>query len=74
MVVLGLTPDAVDLQGESRDSDISVELYRLKNVDWQRAATVGLGESYHARGKCNTLATALVVDGTLLHLSMSTSA
>ena len=73
LVVLGLTLDAMDLQDtEARDYDISVRLYRLKGVAWRPVPTVGLGESYRARGGDDgMLATALVVDDALLHLSMS---
>jgi hypothetical protein len=34
-------------------------------------ATVGLGEAYRATGDDGTLASALLVDGALVHLSMS---
>ena len=72
LVVIGLTPDAVDLQGsDGRESDLSVRLYRLRDVAWNQVATVGLGEVFNAR---NLLASALMVDGVLLHLSMSAPA
>ena len=71
LVILGLTLDAVDLQGvEGRDSDILVRLYR--SMRWQQVEPViGLGESYRARGDDGSLMTALVVEGSVIHLSIS---
>ena len=40
-------------------------------MKWQRGESVGLGEAYHARGDDDTLATALVMDGVPVHLSVS---
>ena len=45
-----------------------IVLYMVRSVRWQQ---VGLGEAYRARGEEDTLATALVVDDTLIHLGMS---
>ncbi len=50
----------------------TVKLYMKEEVRWQPARPrVGLGEPYSARGHNGVLATALVVDGRLLHLSVS---
>ena len=38
---------------------------------WQRVESVGIGEAYHARGDDDSLATALVVDGVPIHVSVS---
>jgi hypothetical protein len=38
---------------------------------WQPVETVGLGEAYWATGAGDALATALAVEGTLVHLSVS---
>lgn len=38
---------------------------------WRQVAAVGLGEAYRGHGEDGTLATALVVDDVLLHLSLS---
>ena len=72
LVVLGLTLDALDVRDtEPSDSDISVRLYKVRKVRWQRVESVGLGETYRATEDDDSLAMALVVDGTLLHLSLS---
>ena len=51
----------------------SVELYMgmARNMRWQQVETVGLGKSYRAVGDDGSLATALVAEGTLVHLGMS---
>jgi hypothetical protein len=76
LVVLGLTFEALDLRDVEPQGDRDekpVRLYResLKGMRWQEAATVGLGTAYRGVGGDGSLATALVVDGTLLHLSLS---
>lgn len=72
VVVLGLTLDAADLRGsECQDSDIPVRLYMFRDVRWTPVRTVGQGETYRARGEDGELATVLVVDDTLVHLSMT---
>jgi hypothetical protein len=43
----------------------------LKEMRWSQVATVGLGEARRAIGDDGSLAAALVVGGTLLHLSLS---
>ncbi len=42
----------------------------VRNVRWQQADPVGLGKAYRAQDE-DILATALVMDGTLIHLGMS---
>ena len=50
----------------------TVKLYMKEDMRWRPAGPlVGLGEPYCARGDDGVLATALVVDDRLLHLSMS---
>jgi hypothetical protein len=66
--------DALELRDSKcwvSGSDVSVKLYMVRNVRWQQADSVGLGEAYRARGEDDTLATALVMDGTLIHFGMS---
>ena len=70
----GLVLDALELPGsgcQADPSDIPVGLYR--NMRWRQVEPViGLGESYRARGEDDdTLASALVLDGSIVHLSMS---
>jgi len=70
----GLALDAVEAPGTARrlrEADISVELYKMSSVRWQPAETAGLGEAYRAAGAGNTLAMALAVEDTLVHLSLS---
>jgi hypothetical protein len=72
LVVLGLTLDAMDLRTEhSGDSDLPVRLYKARDMRWQRVKSAGLGEAYHARDDDGSLATALIVDGVAIHVSVS---
>ena len=64
-------PEMPDLKCQASGSDVSVQLYMLKSMRWEQVDPVGLGESYRARGDDDTLATALVTGGTLIHLGMS---
>ncbi len=74
-LVQGLALDALELPATASQAeapDISVRLYSMRNMKWRQVEpVVGLGESYRARDNDDTLATALVKDGTLVHLSMS---
>ena len=74
-MVLGLAPDYLDLSVADRLADEEqkpVRLYidSLRRLRWQEQPTVGAGRSYTAVGS-DSLATALVFDGRLLHLSLS---
>ena len=76
LVVLGLTLDAADLRHTDRQmDDISeaVKLYmeKVRDMRWRQVEPVGLGETYRATGGDGSLATALVADGTPIHLSVS---
>ena len=76
LVVLGLTFEALDLrdaepQGDNDGEPVRLYMTALRERRWNQVATVGLGESCRARGGDGSLAAALVVDGTLLHLSLS---
>jgi hypothetical protein len=67
----GIALDALaDTGCRAIGSDVAVRLYVLRSVRWHQADPVGLGESYRAQDD-GTLATALVMDGTLVHLGMS---
>jgi hypothetical protein len=75
-LVQGVAIDA--LEGTDDDGhqasalDISVKLYMVNDVRWRQVEPiVGLGETYSARGKDETLATALAKDHMLVHLSLS---
>jgi hypothetical protein len=71
--VEGLLLDALEVGDagcQADGNDILVRLYRMNSVRWQEVATVGLGEGFRARDD-RALATALVVDGALVHLSLS---
>ena len=70
----GLALDAIDARNdETADSRSSVKLYKevVGNMRWNQVETVGLGEAYRATGDGDALATALVMDGTLVHLGVS---
>jgi hypothetical protein len=73
-LVLGLALDAVEVGDAERavdGSDISVELYKTGSMRWRRVEpAIGMGEAFRAQDD-GTLATALVVDGTPIHLSIS---
>ena len=76
MVVLGLTFEALDLgdaeaQGDNDGKPVRLYMESLKEMRWQESGTVGLGTAYRAVGGDGSLAAALVVDGRLLHLSLS---
>jgi hypothetical protein len=71
-LVQGLALDALeygDTGSPTSGTDSSVALY--KNMVWRRVESVGIGEAYRATGSDGTLASALVVNGTPIHVSMS---
>jgi len=74
-LVQGIALDALescDRECQPDGSSISVKLYKMKAARWQKVEpAVGLGEAYRARDNDETLATALMVDNAILHLSMS---
>jgi len=75
-LVQGVALDALEVtdddEHQAGTSDISVKLYMVNDVRWRQVEPiVGLGESYHARDNDETLATALVKDHLLVHLSLS---
>jgi hypothetical protein len=63
-------PEMSDMGCQANGSDVSVQLYMMRNMRWQQADSVGLGEAYRAR-EDGMLSTALVAGDTLLHLSVS---
>ena len=64
--------ESCDTERQPDGNDISVKLYKAKVMRWQKIEpVVGLGESYQARGNDDTLATALVLNDSIVHLSMS---
>ncbi len=77
LVIMGLTLDTVDLRDADRHGDDisrSVGLYMesVGNMRWQRVEPViGMGETYRATGNDGSQATALVMDGVAVHLSVS---
>ncbi len=67
----GIALDALaDSNRRASGSDVAVKLYASRNMQWRQADTVGLGESYRAQDD-GMLSTALVMDGTLIHLGVS---
>jgi hypothetical protein len=71
----GIALDALESCDNERQpdgSDISVKLYKAKVMRWKQVEpVVGLGEAYRARDNDQTLATALVLNDSVVHLSMS---
>jgi hypothetical protein len=68
----GLALDALehgDTACQAMGSGFSVAVY--KRMLWRKVAAVGLGETYRATGDDGILATAITMNGTLIHLSMS---
>jgi hypothetical protein len=76
-LVQGIALDAAATGDEARPataSDVAVKLYALRNMQWRQVEpVVGLGEAYRGRADDDILATALVMDGTLIHLGASMS-
>jgi hypothetical protein len=73
-LVQGIAIDALEARGngyETAGAEVSVRLYRTRGMRWQQVTPIGLGEMYQARGTDSTMATALIVHGTMLHLSVS---
>lgn len=75
LVVLGFTLDFLDLHDTDRLTDdeqkpVRVYMKSLSEATWQESSTVGAGQMYRATGS-GSLAAALVVEGKLLHLSVS---
>jgi hypothetical protein len=58
--------------GRQADSDVSAELYRLRNLPWYEVRSVGLGEAYRAQDN-TMIADVLLHEGSLLHGSASLS-
>ena len=75
-LVQGVALDALEFGDLGCQEDCNLEPVRLymekvRNMRWQKVATIGLGEGYRAQGQDGTLATALVVDGVPVHVSVS---
>jgi hypothetical protein len=69
----GIAIDALEIcmiKRRTSGTDRSVKLYMGKVTRWRQVETVGLGEAYRSEDD-GTLATALVKDDVLLHLSLS---
>ena len=70
----GIVLDAMEkpsCQGQMSQMDILTQLYRLKEKRWQLVDSVGLGEQYLSSDDDGMVASALVVDGRLVHASMA---
>jgi hypothetical protein len=64
--------ESCDTERQPDGNNISVKLYKMKASRWQKVEpAVGLGESYRARDNDGILATALVLNDTIVHLSVS---
>jgi hypothetical protein len=72
-LVQGIALDALaDSNRQASKSDVAVNLYALRNMQWRQVEpVVGLGEAYRGGGDDGMLSTALVMDGTLIHLGVS---
>jgi hypothetical protein len=73
-LVQGIALDALEVRDDgcrSSATEVKAGLYGIRELRWQQVTPVGLGEAYRASGDDGTLAAALVVEGVLLHLSMS---
>jgi hypothetical protein len=68
--VEGLILDVAGTECHASGTEVSVRLYATREMRWQQVDPIGLGEKYRAHDDGN-IATALVVDSTLLHLSVS---
>jgi hypothetical protein len=71
-LALGIILDAMEepaCQQQTNEMDILAHLYRLKEKRWQLVDSVGLGEQYLSSDDDGTVASALVVDGRLVHAS-----
>jgi hypothetical protein len=71
----GIALDALescDTERQPDENSVSVKLYKAKIMRWQKMLpVVGLGGAYRARDNDDTLATALVLNNSIVHLSMS---
>ena len=73
-LVMGIAMDALEVNGTEQAAtatDVTAELYSVRRLAWEQTTAVGLGELHHARAADGALATALVVDGHLVHGSVS---
>ena len=76
LVVLGLTLDARDVRDDDRHADgitkaVGVYMESVRKLRWHQESTVGMGEMCRATGDYGSLATALVVDGIPIHVSIT---
>jgi len=69
----GAILDALELAGDTKQPDRAVverALAELRNLSWESAETVGEGEEYRAASPRGDHASALVLDGTIVHGSV----
>jgi hypothetical protein len=72
--VEGVVLDALEKPAgadQASDAEVLTHLYRLRDMRWQRVDSVGLGEQYLSSPDGNAAASALVVDGRLVHASVA---
>ena len=71
---LGIAMDALevtDAEQVATATDVTAKLYSVRRSAWEPTLAVGLGESYFTKAADGWLGTALVVDGHLVHGSVS---
>ncbi len=72
-MVAGLALDVMEERGDGSQpshEDVMTQLYAVRQLQFQQIPQVGLGEGYHFQHG-DTLGNALVVDGVLVHFSLS---
>ena len=70
-LVQGLALDALEHDTSCQACGFGFSVAVYKEMSWRRVESVGLGEAFIARGDDGTLATALVLDDTPIHISVS---
>jgi hypothetical protein len=71
---LGIAMDALevtDAEQVATATDVTAKLYSVRRSAWEPTPAVGLGESYFTKAADGAIGTALVVDGHLVHGSVS---
>jgi len=70
----GIALDAVEMPGPARQPsilDVMVRVCGMRELAWRQIEPVGVGEDYVAEDRTGDLVTALVVDGVVVHTSVS---
>ena len=73
-LVMGIAMDALEVTDAEQVAtvmDVTAKLYSVRRSAWEPTLAVGLGESYFTKAADGAIGTALVVDGHLIHGSVS---